>query len=145
DVDFTTAPSRGCARHIAGGAIRGSRRPFAAGTLFAVGLAMTTPSLTLLIFLLIPTEAALAAPGRHWESAAPVKPEACVDTVTDDPAVDRALGALTFDVGGQTRPISEIRFEGASTIKEPDLWTLVGGRPEKLDPLRATTIVRRLA
>src|SRR5206468_8749523 len=100
--------------------------------------------LHILVFLLNPAGAA-AAPARHWESAAPAKPEACVETVTDDPAVDRALGALTFDVGGQTRPLAEVRFEGASTFKDADLWILAGGRPEKLDPLRATTIVRRLA
>jgi len=93
-----------------------------------------------------PGAAEQVAPERRWESApaAPAAPGACVERVAGDRALDEALAALTVDVGGQARPLREVRLEGLTTLKEADLWKLVGERPEKLDGLRAAAIVRRL-
>jgi hypothetical protein len=81
---------------------------------------------------------------RRWESAPPSPPPACPEG-TSDAALDEALRAITFDVGGEPRPLREVRLEGLSTLGEPALWSYLGGKPDKPDGLRATAIVKRLA
>lgn len=89
--------------------------------------------------------AAWAQSEARWESVAPKKEPECTRPVTGDAAVDDALKAVTFDVGGEARPLREVRLEGLTTIDETALWQFLEGKPDKLDGLRATTIVRRLA
>jgi hypothetical protein len=94
-------------------------------------------------FLLWPLVARAQTEG-HWESplAAPV---VCTEPVTGDAAVDAALKAIAFDVGGESRPLLEVRLEGLTTLDPGELWRFLGGAPAKPDGLRATLIVRRLA
>src|SRR5690349_8727469 len=80
----------------------------------------------------------------HWESTA-ATPLACTEPVTGDAAVDEALKAITFDVGGEPRPLREVRLEGLTTLDAGELWRFLGGQPARPDGLQATAIVRRLA
>jgi hypothetical protein len=87
---------------------------------------------------------AWAEPEGRWVSAAPPA-SGCTEPVTGSEAVDDALKAVTFDVGGEARPLREVRLTGLSTLDEVEVWRFLGGKPDKPDGLRATTIVRRLA
>jgi hypothetical protein len=93
--------------------------------------------------LLWPMLAQAQTDGR-WESS-PVKPAECKEPMTGDAAVDEALKAITFDVGGRPRPLREVRLEGLTTLDASDVWRFLGGQPAQPDGLRATAIVRRLA
>src|SRR5262245_39125329 len=80
----------------------------------------------------------------RWESAV-AKPVECAEPVTGDEAVDDALKAITFDVGGASRPLRDVKLEGLTTLDEAELWRYLGGKPAQPDGLLATRIVRRLA
>ncbi|HXU80150.1 MAG TPA: hypothetical protein VN914_02050 [Polyangia bacterium] len=88
--------------------------------------------------------AARAQGEKRWEST-PAKPVECTEPMTGDAAVDEALKAITFDVGGEPRPLREVRLEGMKTLDPEEVWRFLGGKPAKPDGLRATAIVRRLA
>jgi hypothetical protein len=85
----------------------------------------------------------------HWESptAGAVAPP-CVEKVTDDATLDQALGGLTIQVGGQGRPISDVRLLGLTTLPEASVWRAVGGGWEvsgsPIDARRVVGLVRRL-
>ena len=80
----------------------------------------------------------------RWESAV-ARPVECTEPVTGDEAVDDALKAITFDVGGEVRPLRDVRLVGLSALDEAEVWRFLGGKPAQADGLRATGIVRRLA
>jgi hypothetical protein len=106
---------------------------------------LPTMTRTVVAALVLLPAAAWAEAGGHWESTPPAHPVGCQEPMTGDAAVDEALEAITFDVGGQPRPLREVRLEGLTTLDAGEVWRLLGGSPAKPDGLRATAIVRRLA
>jgi hypothetical protein len=102
-----------------------------------------------LLLSLLAAAPTLAAP--TWQSAEP-SPTAvegdCQEAPTEDPALNAALRALVFQAAGQPagepRAFAGVRFEGLSTVKEPALWEVLGGRPAAVDAERAALLIRRL-
>jgi hypothetical protein len=86
-----------------------------------------------------------------WKSAPP-PPSAseadCQEAPTEDPALNAALRALVFQQAGQPAAgepaFSGVRFAGLTTLREPALWEVLGGRPEALDAERAALVIRRV-
>src|SRR3954447_14365114 len=93
--------------------------------------------------LLWPLVARAEGEGR-WEST-PARPVECTEPLTGDAAVDEALAAITFDVGGEPRSLREVRLAGLTTLDPGEVWRFLGGPPAQPDGLLATAIVRRLA
>ncbi|HEY0715521.1 MAG TPA: hypothetical protein VGF45_22760, partial [Polyangia bacterium] len=97
------------------------------------------------------------ANGR-WETSAPGEKRAkddeddeapCRESATDDPVLDAALRALTFDGGPAGAPtaktLREFRLLGLTTLDEAKLWEAIGGRPPEMVAARAAVVLRRLA
>jgi hypothetical protein len=79
------------------------------------------------------------------ETPAPATGDAgCIARAADDPQLDELLKAFTIKAGEQTKRLAQIRFAGLAHIKEKDLWTVLGGRPEAPDVHRAALVLRRL-
>jgi hypothetical protein len=95
----------------------------------------------------IASPAPAAPPGPRWESAPVVEKKLfpCAERGSAEPALDEALRALTFEVGGERRPFRALRLEGLTAAREAELWRLLGEPPPAGDPVRAVALVRRLA
>jgi hypothetical protein len=104
-------------------------------------LASVTP---LLLFVTAPARAEPVNP--RWESPPAPPAQPCVERLSSDAAVDEALRGATVEVEGETRPrpFSSVRITGLATLPEAEVWTAVGGRPERLDPHLVAVVVRRL-
>jgi hypothetical protein len=101
-----------------------------------------------------------AAP--RWETSAPGKKRGrdadkdgedeapCRETATQDPVLDAALQALTFEDGSSAgtatpKTLRGFRLAGLTTLDEARLWEAIGGRPPEMDAARAAIVLRRLA
>jgi hypothetical protein len=98
-----------------------------------------------------PAAAPAATPGR-WEAAAPPSPkekdrqkDACRDVITQNPTLDGALRALTFESAGGRHPLAGMKVLGLKTLDEKALWTALGGQPPVIDTAEAAAILRQLA
>jgi hypothetical protein len=69
----------------------------------------------------------------------------CTPRAADDPTLDELLKSVAIKSGDQTRRLGQIRFSGLAHIKEKELWTMLGGRPEAPDVHRAAVILRWVA
>jgi hypothetical protein len=111
---------------------------------------MTLRRLTLLFLAILAPVARAASPEptavgppSGWQSASPeAAPAPCTPGVTEDPALDAALGGLTVQVDGTPQPLGPTRIEGLKTIAADALWKLVGPPPK--DGAQAAGLVRRL-
>ncbi|HEY0708580.1 MAG TPA: hypothetical protein VGG33_17360, partial [Polyangia bacterium] len=101
------------------------------------------------------------ANGSRWETTAPGEARGnedddeapCKETATDDPVLDAALRALSFegvapdgkDGPATPKTLRDFRLTGLTTLDEKRLWDAIGGRPPEMDAGRAAVILRRLA
>jgi hypothetical protein len=103
-------------------------------------------SLSLSLSLVLGAAPAGAQPGGsgRWESPVALPPRPCVDRISPDDGLDEAVRALALEVGGQARPLGDVRITGLRTLAEADVWKAVGGRPERADARAVAVLVRRL-
>jgi hypothetical protein len=98
-----------------------------------------------------PAASAVATPGR-WEAAAPPsakekdkQKDGCRDVITQNPTLDGALRALTFEGAGGRHPLAGVKIVGLKTLDEKALWTALGGQPPVIDSAEAAAVLRQLA
>ena len=105
---------------------------------------------SLMATVLVATSGSALAKAPTWKSADPPTTAVegdCQEAPTEDPALNAALRSLIFQGAGQAageRAFSGVRIAGLTTLQEPALWEVLGGRPPSVDAERAALLIRRL-
>lgn len=85
---------------------------------------------------------------HRWQSAPPGSARvraACVDEVSENPALNAALAALSFDGTDGSHPLRDVRIAGLTTLDEKKVWQALGGHPATPDAAAAVVVMHRIA
>jgi hypothetical protein len=108
---------------------------------------MNTKSSDVWILLAVVAGFAIPGPahGLSEEKAKEVEKDPCLELDPGAGELAEAMASLRVAVGGQERPIAEVRFRGLSFLDEERVWRLVGPRPEgEITSEQAAIILARL-